>query len=108
MEFPEPSLISYTVYSKSGCPNCTKVKVLLEGEGDDEEIWRDNNIHLTIYDCDEYLKENREEFLNFMVKRAHTEIKTFPIVFFNGEYIGGFAETKKFMEKQNVFANIQS
>jgi glutaredoxin len=105
MEFPEPSLVSYTVYSKSGCPNCTKVKVLIEGE--DEDIWKDDNTYLTVYECNEYLKESREEFMNFMDKRAHTKITSFPIVFFNGEYIGGFAETKKFMEKRNAFADLQ-
>jgi hypothetical protein len=42
-----------------------------------------------------------------MDKRAHTKITSFPIVFFNGEYIGGFAETKKCMEKRNAFADLQ-
>jgi hypothetical protein len=35
-----------------------------------------------------------------------SEIKSFPIVFFNGEYIGGFAETKQFMEKRQAFASL--
>ena len=28
-EFENPKIIGYTVYSKSGCPNCTKVKKYL-------------------------------------------------------------------------------
>jgi glutaredoxin len=98
MDFPEPSLISYTVYSKKECINCTKVKVLIEGE--DEDVWK------TVHECDEYLTTSREEFLAFMTKKTGTEIKSFPIVFFNGEYIGGFAETKQFMEKRQAFASL--
>jgi glutaredoxin len=104
MDFPEPSLISYTVYSKKECINCTKVKVLIEGE--DEDVWKDDNTYLTVYECDEYLTTSREEFLAFMTKKTGTEIKSFPIVFFNGEYIGGFAETKQFMEKRQAFASL--
>jgi glutaredoxin len=103
MDFPEPSLISYTVYSKSECLNCTRVKVLIEG--DDEDVWTDNNTYLTIHECDEYIKNSREEFLAFMKKKTNVEIKSFPIVFFNGEYIGGFVETKQFIEKRQAFAS---
>lgn len=104
MDFPEPSLISYTVYSKKDCINCTRVKVLIEGE--DEDVWKDDNIYLTIHDCDEYLRTSREEFLIFMTKKTGFEIKSFPIVFFDGKYIGGFSETKQFIEKRSVFASL--
>ena len=104
MDFPEPSLISYTVYSKKDCINCTRVKVLIEGE--DEDIWKDDNTYLTVHECDDYLTNSREEFLAFMTKKTGVEIKSFPIVFFNGEYVGGFAETKQFIEKRSAFASL--
>ena len=104
MDFPEPSLISYTVYSKKECINCTRVKVLIEG--DDEDVWKNNTTYLTVHECDEYLKTSREEFIRFMTKKTGTEIKSFPIVFFNGEYVGGFAETKQFIEKRQAFASL--
>jgi arsenate reductase-like glutaredoxin family protein len=31
-EFTKPSETQYTVYSKSGCPNCKKVKELLQNK----------------------------------------------------------------------------
>jgi glutaredoxin len=89
-EFTKPSETQYTVYSKSGCPNCKKVKELLE----------DKKIPFTIIDCDEYLIESKPEFLNFIQELTSREWKTFPIVFNNkGDFIGGFLDTKLYLEK---------
>ena len=44
--------------------------------------------------CDEYLLENKEKFLDFIKTKAEKEYKTFPMVFLEGKFIGGFMETK--------------
>jgi hypothetical protein len=44
--------------------------------------------------CDEYLLEDREGFLAFIKERAGKEYKTFPMVFADGKFLGGFSETK--------------
>jgi glutaredoxin len=93
MNFLEPENDKFTIYSKSGCPNCTKVKTLLK-----EKFL----IH-TIVDCDEYLLEDKEGFLSFINKKANIEYKTFPMVFHNGNFIGGFTETKTYVEKMLTF-----
>ena len=33
------------------------------------------------------------------MEHANTEVKQFPMIFNNGEFIGGFAETKEYIEK---------
>lgn len=74
----------YTVYSKSNCPNCVKVKELLRTEKMD---------FLTI-DCDLYLLNKKAEFLTFIKQKIGREWTTFPIVFDNhGQFIGGFKDT---------------
>jgi glutaredoxin len=88
----EPINIGFTVYSKSGCINCTKLKKILD----------DNLSVYNIINCDEYLIEEKEIFLQFIKNNANTEYKTFPIVFFNGTFIGGLSETIEFI-KQNTF-----
>ena len=88
----EPTNIGFTVYSKSGCINCTKIKKILD----------DNLSVYNIINCDEYLIEEKEIFLQFIKNKANTEYKTFPIVFFNGIFIGGLAESIEFI-KQNTF-----
>ena len=88
----EPATNTFTVYTKSGCPNCTKVKKLLKNE-----INKDDEI--LIVDCDDYLIENKAEFLEFIQKKANKEWKTFPMVFYKSDFIGGFDETLKFKEK---------
>ena len=45
MEIPEPKNGEFTVYSKSGCINCVKVKTLL----------KDKNLKFIVIDCDEYV-----------------------------------------------------
>lgn len=85
----QPKKGEITVYSKSGCPNCVSVKNLL----------KENNIKFTIIDCDEYILENKGAFLQFISNLAGKEYKTFPMVFDDTKFIGGFIETGKYLEK---------
>lgn len=84
MEIENPSKDSYTIYSKSGCPSCTKAKELLKLE------------KVTIIDCDEYLIEDRQGFLEYMQKLIGKEYKMFPMIFKDGVFIGGFTDLKPF------------
>ena len=95
--FEKPSeATQYTVYSKSGCPNCKKVKELLETK----------QIPFTIIDCDEYLIETKPEFLQFIQDLTSQEWKTFPIVFNkDSRLIGGFIDTKLYLEQQLDFTD---
>ena len=83
MEFPIPEKDQITVYSKSGCINCTKVKTMLKEKG----------LEFTIIDCDEFILENKEEFLAFIKNMVGKEYRMFPMVFRNSEFIGGYNET---------------
>jgi len=56
MEFEKPSENDFTIYSKSGCPNCLKVKALL----------KDKQLKFNIINSDEYIIENKENFLLFI------------------------------------------
>jgi glutaredoxin-related protein len=96
-EYIEPAANNYTIYTKSGCPNCTKVKKFLESE----------NEKPLIIDCDEWLIEDKPAFLEFIREKAGKECKTFPMVFCNGEFIGGFDETRIYKEKQDAFLNTE-
>jgi glutaredoxin len=49
------------------------------------------------------LIEAKEEFLTFIKNLAHIECRTFPMVFFNGNFIGGYQETLEYVEK-NILA----
>jgi len=91
-----PALDNYTIYTKSGCPNCINVKKLLETETENKKP--------LIVDCDEWLIEDKPAFLEFIREKAGQECKTFPIVFHNGAYVGGFEETKVYKEKQCAFS----
>ena len=87
IEFESPSKTGFTIYSKSGCPNCTSVKKLLQ----------ENKMEYLLIDCDEYLIEEREKFLGFIVEICKKEVKTFPMIFFDGKFLGGFKETKEYV-----------
>jgi len=95
MNVPHPASDSYTIYSKSGCLNCTKAKVLLQ-----------NECVPTLYvDCDEFLLENKQEFLDQMKSLIGREYKTFPIIFKNGIFLGGYMEAKKAYDQSKIVAN---
>jgi glutaredoxin len=95
MEYTEPSKTGYTIYSKSGCPFCNKAKQLLKSQ------------ETLIVDCDEYLLDNKPEFLNFIKRNAEeTECKIFPIIFHKTKFIGGFKELEIYYNKQQAFDNM--
>lgn len=85
---------NWIVYTKSNCLYCDKVKELLKEENDKLYI-----------DCDKFIKTNRDKFLNVMKNKTGIEIKTFPIVILNNEYIGGYNETKEYIEQMNLTIN---
>jgi glutaredoxin len=89
MDFEKPLESGFTIYSKSGCYNCTKVKALLN----------DKNLLLKLIDCDEYILEDKESFLLFITSISNKQLKTFPIIFYDGKFIGGYNETKEFVEE---------
>lgn len=86
--FQEPYTNKFTIYSKSGCPYCVKAKDYLKTK----------NILFEIVNCDKYLFDHKQEFLKFISEKAKTECKIFPIIFDGKKYIGGFNETKLYLE----------
>lgn len=88
MEFEKPLKSGFTIYSKSGCPNCTKAKALLQNK----------NLLFGVIDCDEYIIENKETFLSFIISLTNKEVKTFPIIFYDSKFVGGYNETVKFVD----------
>ena len=94
--FRKPSKREYTIYSKSGCSNCSKVKELLQS----------NNIPFIVIDCDEYLIERKSDFLLFIQELTSREWKTFPIVFTSDSlFIGGFTDARLYLEQLLEFTD---
>jgi len=89
MEYEKPLKKGFTVYSKSGCPNCSKVKQLI----------KEKNYDFLIIDCDEYLIEDKENFLSYMKTISSNDITSFPIIFYNEKFIGGYKETVDYVNK---------
>jgi glutaredoxin len=90
MNFAAPSAEHFTIYTKSNCPWCVKVKELFQ-----------HTVPEPVYiNCDSYLDGYRDDFLAFI--RSHTirEHRTFPMVFWKGTFIGGYTETKEYMDTQ--------
>ena len=87
MQIEEPSVKSFTIYSKTNCRYCTLVKSLLN----------ENKITFNEINCDDYLSQDKQYFLNFIKEKANREheYKTFPMVFCDGKFVGGFVETER-------------
>jgi glutaredoxin len=89
MEFIEPEKKGFTIYSKSGCLNCLITKKLL----------KEKNFFFTEVNCDDYILEEKDEFLKFIENISENNYKTFPIIFYDGKFIGGLNQTKEFINK---------
>ena len=93
MNIENPVETGFTIYSKSGCPNCTRIKKILT----------EKKLTFIEINCDEYLIEDKESFLSFIKNLAQKESKVFPMIFNNGTFIGSFNETQEFLDKQLSF-----
>ena len=89
MEFEKPIEKGFTIYIKSGCINCNKIKMLLI----------DNQLDYKLISCDEYILEDKDNFLLFIKQLSNKDHKQFPIIFNNSEFIGGFTEAKEYIFK---------
>jgi glutaredoxin len=98
--FPNPKNYStFVVLSKSNCKFCTKVKILLE----------DKNIPYESINCDSWLDETKQEFLDYIKNLTNKDWKSFPMVFNEkSEFIGGFNETYIYLSKILDFDNNSS
>jgi glutaredoxin len=86
--------LQYTVYTKPNCIYCDKIKDLLK-DVQPKPNWIDASKYLDS-------ENSKQFFINFIKDTAKLSdpYKTFPIVFCNSEFIGGYTETKVFHEKQ--------
>ena len=78
--------MKFTIYSKDGCPYCTKIQQVLELSGLEHVIYK--------------LNENftREQFY-----AEFGEGSTFPQVILNDQtHLGGCTETVKYLREQNL------
>jgi glutaredoxin len=89
MDFEKPSKLGFTIYSKSGCSFCLKAKALL----------KEKNLLFHIIDCDEYILEDKSSFLAFINGISDKEVSSFPIIFYEYKFIGGYSEMIHFIDK---------
>lgn len=96
MNIPEPSENIFTIYSKSNCIYCTKVELLLEDYLDEDGYEKIN--------CDSYIEtpKDKEYFINFMEKMAEVRPTTFPMVFHDKKFIGGFKEMETYLKDKSL------
>jgi len=80
----------YLIISKKNCIFCDKSKDLL----------KEKNISYTVMNCDNVLngQKNVNIFLEYMCQLIGYEYMTFPMIFFDKKFIGGFKELVKHVD----------
>ena len=78
-------LMNFTVYSRDGCPYCTKI----------QEVLRLTELRHVIYKLDRDF--DRESFYGQFGKGS-----TFPQVVLNGDNLGGCTETVQYLKENNL------
>ena len=91
MEYPKPFDTNFTVYTVTKCGYCNRFKHELRKHGREPP---------EVILCDEFVstpeqKRNFFAHVNTMTTKPHY---TFPIIFHNGKYIGGFTDSCAFLE----------
>jgi glutaredoxin 3 len=77
--------MNFTIYSKDGCPYCTKV----------EQVLQLTKLQYVLYKLNEDF--TREEFYAEFGKGS-----TFPQVIVNNQHIGGCTETVHYLKQKNI------
>ena len=87
----------FFIYSKPNCIYCDRVKELLQSL----------QIQYESVECVFDNDSQKREFLEYIKsKNKGKPWNTFPMVFHNGEFIGGYQETGIYLEKIDAFSNI--
>lgn len=85
--FPYPTEEGWVIYGALWCPFCRGANSLLE----------EKNIEFTYYDIDKiegYTKNDVKDKLSDLTN----DYKTIPMVFNNGEFIGGYVDLKRYLK----------
>jgi glutaredoxin len=84
--------MSYVIYTKPNCGYCDKLKDLLQYI-EPQPTW---------IDATKYLQnpDSKKFFLDFIRDsgKLHRHYTTFPMVFYDGIFLGGYTETSAFFE----------
>jgi len=104
------SLAKVTVYSKTGCNDCNKVKLYLDDLVENNQL---NCNDISVINCDSQLANNREQFVSDMIQMTGLSTVVFPLVFVNDRFIGGFKATMSTLStfnkvEQNTSFNIDA
>jgi glutaredoxin len=92
MSFPAPDAVGYTVWTKRDCPACEKVKSLFEIK----------TISYKAVACDDFLVgPDREPFIDYVKRITLLTTVRFPLVFHNGCFVGGFVDTRDYIESES-------
>ena len=78
-----------TIYSKSGCPYCSKIKQIAE------HLSNEKNFLVVVYELNEHF--NREQFY-----KEFGEGSTFPQVVLDEKHLGGCVDTVKYLRENNI------
>lgn len=96
MDVGKPQDRGYTVYGSPDCSYCVKVAQLLESKG----------ISFQYYNVDQYYgRPERKRFFEQASKVIGQAITTIPVVFLDGEYIGGYQATKVLLDKSDLLTD---
>ena len=77
--------MNFTVYTKDGCPYCTKITQLLD----------ELNQSYVVYNLGKHF--NKESFYG-----EFGEGSTFPQIVLNGKKLGGCSDTIKYFQEENI------
>lgn len=94
MIYPTGNKDQFIVYSKSGCKNCSKIKTYLNKLGKP----------FVEVDCDDYIIDNKEQFLNFIFNKIGNRFENpqFPFVFFNNTFFPSKSYVEDFCSKELI------
>lgn len=101
IEYTIPYDKGITIYTKTNCPYCKKALELINKKYKKEDIE-------VIDVLENYIKEDtyekdKQSFLTFIKKHTKKDYETFPMIFIDGKFIGGFDDLNSMKGGENIY-----
>jgi glutaredoxin len=87
MTYTKPANSGYTIYTISNCKFCKMAK----------EYLAKSKIKTKVVNCDTHIEtlRKRDEFYTFIRQYTSIPYTYFPMIFYNGKFVGGYKELLK-------------
>ena len=84
---PKPNETEWVIYTKAGCPYCSKAMELLKSQNSSAQVTKFE------------MTSSNKQSVYTLIDSLTSSYRYYPIIFHKGKFVGGFSDLKKYLNK---------